>query len=128
MKKILIFLLLVLSPQLYGQDFVKNYMKDVGDKKEDVAVVSISGKMLQFASMMSKDADKDFKDLVKNIDKINIVTGLKLNADEKKYLKKLCSMYDELMSVTEKEQKIDMFTREKDGKIQEFIICMKKTV
>lgn len=126
MKRVLVFLLLILSPQLYGQDFVKDFLNDIGDKKENALVVSISGKMLRFASIMSKEDDKDFKELVKNIDKINMIVDMELNDEEKGRLKKLCGKYDELMSVTDNGQKVDMYLREKNEKIQELIICVEE--
>ena len=126
MKRVLVFLLLILSPQLYGQDFVKDYINDMGDKKEDVFIVSISGKMLRIASAMSKEADKDFKELVKNIDKINMIGDLELDDEEKEHLKKLFGKYEELMSITDEGQEVNMYLREKDGKIKEFIIYIEE--
>lgn len=126
MRQLLISCLLILSTQLYAQDFVNDFLKDISGTKKEVAKISISGKMLQFASMVNDEGDEDFKALVKNIDKINIVEGLTLQANEKKILEKGWGAYDELMTFSDGGQQIRMFTREKQGNITEFIMCVEQ--
>ncbi|MDH6312256.1 hypothetical protein M2137_001026 [Parabacteroides sp. PFB2-10] len=126
MRLLLISCLLALSTQIYAQDFVNDFLKDISGSKKEVAKISISGKMLQFASLVNDESDEEFKELVKNIDKINIVEGLTLQVNEKNTLEKNWGAYDELMTFSDGAQYIRMFTREKQGEITEFIMCVEQ--
>lgn len=105
-----------------AQDIVSDFLKD---RKEDTEkmYVSISGKMLQLMAESDPKVDKGFLKLVKDIHKIKFVSDFEMKEGDRNKLDKLLESYEELMVVTE-EEKISMYTKEKKGKIVEFVLCV----
>ena len=122
-KHILIGFFLLLIPTLYAQDSISDFMSETGDHSESLSV-SISGRMLRMAAESDPKATRDFKKLAKDIDKIKMVSNFSMDSDSKKKLKKILQSYEELLVVTESNQKISMYTIENKGKITEFILCI----
>ncbi|GHV09753.1 hypothetical protein FACS1894162_1060 [Bacteroidia bacterium] len=82
--------------------------------KEQVTVISLPGKMIKLAAAMlpEKEEDKEFLKFVSNIDKIMLVSDVESNATNKKRLTKLLKPFEELMSISESDQNITMYTKE----------------
>lgn len=105
-----------------AQDIVSDFLKGK-ERNTEKMYVSISGKMLQLMAESDPKADKEFLKLLKDISKVKFVSGFEMEGDDRKKLNKLLEAYEELMVVTE-EDKISMFTKEKKGKIVEFVLCI----
>ena len=124
MKKYILsgfFLLLITT--LNAQDIISDFMSEKNDVSECVNI-SLSGKMLRMSAANDPSADKDFKKLVNDIDKIKLASNISIDSDDRKRLEKLMQSYEELMVVSESEQKISMYTKENKGKITEFVLCI----
>jgi hypothetical protein len=124
MKQLIIGCLLTLSLSVNAQGVVSALVEEMN--QEHLAVISISGKMIKIAAatLPEKKEDKEFMKFVSNIDKIMLVSNLESNAKNNKTLAKLLKPYEELMSISESDQKITMYTKEKDGQIEEFVLCV----
>ena len=119
-KHILIGFFLLFISTLSAQDFISVFMSERDDSGG--VTISISGKMLRMSAASDSNADPNFKKLVKDIDKIKMVSDINLDSDDKKRLKKLLLNYEELMVIAESEEKIAMYTKEKKGKVTEFVL------
>ena len=122
-KHVFIVFFLLLTSTMSAQDIISDFMSEVEDDSECVTI-SLSGKMLRMSAANDPSVNQDFKKLINNIDKIKLVTNISINSDDKKRLKKLLQPFEELMVVSESEQKISMYTKEKKGKITEFVLCI----
>ena len=124
MKKYILsgfFLLLITT--LNAQDIISDFMSEKNNVSECVNI-SLSGKMLRMSVANDPSADKDFKKLVNDIDNIKLASNISIDSDDRKRLAKLMQSYEELMVVSESEQKISMYTKENKGKITEFVLCI----
>ena len=122
-KHILLGFFLLFISTMNAQDIISDFMSEIDDASGCLSV-SLSGKMLRMAAANDKDVGQDFKKLVNDIDKIKLVSNISIDSDDKKRLEKLLKPYEELMAVSESEQKISMFTKEQKGKITEFVLCI----
>ena len=124
MKKqiFIVFFLSFLLP-INAQDFLTEFLEGKPNKSENLTV-SISGRMLRLAAAADSKADKDFREFAENVDRIRIVTLNEINSNDKKRIKKLLESFEELMTVEQSEQNISMYTKEKKGKITEFVLIV----
>ena len=124
MKKqiFIVFFLSFLLP-INAQDFLTEFLAGRPDNSKNLTV-SISGRMLRLAAAADSKADKDFREFAENVEKIRIVTFDEINSNDKKRINKLLESYEELMVVNQAEQNISMYTKEKKGKITEFVLIV----
>ena len=122
-KHIFIGFFLLLFSTLNAQDFISDFMSEKDDDSKGMSI-SISGKMLRMSAANDPNVDQDFKKLAQNIDKIKMVSGISMDSNDKKRLKKLLLSYEELMIITESAEVVAMYTKEKKGKIIEFVLCI----
>jgi len=122
-KHIFIGFFLLLVSTLNAQDIISNFMNE-RDNESEIMTISVSGKMLRMMTANDSNADGDFEALIKDIDRIKMVSNISMNSGDKKRLKKLLQSYEELLVVAESEEKIAMYTLEKKGKIVEFVLCI----
>jgi hypothetical protein len=125
-KKVMgLFVLVLLALPALSQNLVSSFIEKIdSDSQRNAMKMSISGKMLRFAVDRDADADKEMKELIKNIDKISMVAGLSIDEKQKKTLNQSLKSYEELMSIEEEFQTIQMFTKENKGKVEEFVLII----
>lgn len=124
-KLISLVLLTFLALPLFSQNLVSTFMEGIdSDSRRNAMKMNISGKMLRLAANNDSSADKEMKDLMKNIDKISMVAGLSVDEKQKKELQRQLASYEELMTIEEEEQTVQMFTKENKGKVEEFVLIV----
>lgn len=121
MKKVLfllagLFLCVSMDAQQIIADFQKKYVKE-----GEFSIVNITSKMFQLIGSMATTEEQK---IIKDLDGLRVLSTEK---DGDKYYKNALSMiegstHEELMSVEDGNEKMRMFTKEKDGWISSLII------
>lgn len=124
MKKVLTLFLLFCFFTANADDAVNLFLDRVSSTK-DLTIVSISGKMLKIAAASAKTKEEQkMADMIRNIESIRVVTGIKPTEENKKIIVDARKKSEEMMMVKENEQTISMYSTEKDGYISEFIMIV----
>lgn len=124
MKKLammLCFSLLLLSGK--AQDLVSDFLQKQPDA-EEFTQVNVSPKMFQ---LLSNIADEETEGIIRNLTGMRIVVA---ETDVDKHFALLKSMigkrkgYEELMTVKEEAEKVEMYIRENNGSVSELVILV----
>ena len=126
MKKLaLIFLFIVATGPLAVRDFVAEFLDTCVEAKRPVSNVNIGRPMLE--KMASNTNDEELKKIFQNLNSIRIVTT-EDKKDAHHYFKKANELaaqefsdYQEVVSVNERNTKINVLTKSKDDKNQDII-------
>jgi len=120
-----IVLLMLLALPVLSQNLVSSFLGEMDDgSRKSATQINISGRMLRFAADKDSSGDEDLKKLMNSIDKISMVANLSVTDKQKDRLKKMLQPYEELMSVVEDGQSIVMYTKEKNGRVEEFVLSI----
>ena len=124
MKKLglmLCFSLLLLSGK--AQNLVSDFLQKQPDA-EEFTQVNVSPKMFQ---LLSDFADEETDGIIRNLTGMRIVVA---EANAEKYFAQVKSMigkrkeYEELMTVREEAEKVEMYIRENNGSVSELVILV----
>lgn len=124
-KLISLLLLVFFAFPVLSQNLVSSFLERIdSDSRQSCMRMNISGKMLRFAADKDPNADKEMKELMKNVDKISMIAGLSVDENQKNELQNQLKSYEELMTIEEEYQTIQMFTKEDKGKVVEFVLVV----
>lgn len=127
MKKLFLILVTAMLTALpaLSQSFVSTVLAGTDwEARKNVMQINVSSKMLLMASLKDKNATEETKKLFGDIDRISYMSMDAASADERKKLNKLLALYEELMSVTEDGQTVQMYTKENKKQIEELVMCI----
>lgn len=124
-RLISLLLLFFFAFPVLSQNLVSSFLERIdSDSRQSCMRMNISGKMLRFAADKDPNADKEMKELMKNVDKISMIAGLSVDENQKNELQNQLKSYEELMTIEEEYQTIQMFTKEDKGKVVEFVLVV----
>lgn len=121
MKKLLLVLIgLGVWVSVSAQDFVVDFQKKY-EKDAEFTIVNITTKMFQLIGAM---ASEDEQSIISDLSGLRVLTTEK---DSQKHYRNAVSMidksdYEELMSVEESNERVRMFTKEKNNLISSLVI------
>lgn len=121
----LIFLFLLSAVSLSGADFITEFLNTCVEEKRPVSNVNIGKPILE--KMASNTNDEELKKIFQNLNSIRIITT-EDKKDAHHYFKKANELaarefsdYQEVVSVNERNTKINVLTKSKDDKNQDII-------
>lgn len=123
-----IFIALLFSLPLFGQNFVDNEYADLKDDPENT-VVFVSGRLFQMASMVIPEDEEieelgNVKELAGKVSSFNLVLDRTAGDAKSAYsagVSKLKSGYEELMTVRDNQTNVSIYVDENDGIIYELV-------
>lgn len=111
MKKIALILMgVVMAGAISAQDMISNFQKKF-EKEAEFSIVNITPKMFELISMM---ADEEDQGILQKLTGLKVITSTKMTDKLYKEAAKLLgsSDHEELMSVVDKEDNIQMYLQE----------------
>ncbi|MEZ4912020.1 MAG: DUF4252 domain-containing protein [Saprospiraceae bacterium] len=120
------FIALLVTNISFGQDAIEKLFKDY-QNNEDFKVVYVAPKMFQMVAKMTSDSDQnEFKDIVKDLKGLRILSTEKNAPQVYKESNRRLSVtgYEELITVKDKDQNIRFVTKETNGNITELLLLV----
>lgn len=132
MKNIILLFVMLLPALSMAQSRAVDQLKERFKGNEEVTSLSFSGNFLNMASWFTSDNEEDeaVKDLIKGIDRMNILTipigGNGIPKKEVKDLRKDISKedFEDLMVIRDGNDRINVMIKEKDGIISHLLMLI----